>query len=185
MIAHIIRFEGGYANDKSDPGGATAYGVASYYNKEVAAKIRSGTFTIEDAFNVYRQRYWMKILDDMVEAKFSPIAFLILDSRVSGHKEVRQLLEYTFGRLGLSSSWLTGRLGSLKVLSPSGGRARILSHVLLDQKRFLYHVARSAANRSMNAQRKRGLPLKDYFRSFYRRSALRYNYAFQLFKEGL
>lgn len=179
-ILKIIEFEGGYANHVSDPGGATAYGIASRYNPDVAASIRAGTFTIEDAINVYQKKYWTKVEEKLNNSNYSAIAFLLFDARVSGHVEVTKIVEHTMKRLGLifDRRNLDGFINSV----PVSRRPLICYEVIVDQLTYQEQVARSAANRSMNAQLKMRLPIYDYYRSFLRRSKLRVGYASEIYE---
>lgn len=93
-ISAVIRFEGGYANDPSDPGGATAFGISSRYNPSASSRIRAGLFTRDDAVRIYRKKYWAGKPEFFV-SRYPVIAFLLFDASVSGHKEVTATLNYT------------------------------------------------------------------------------------------
>lgn len=55
-IAKLFELEGGYVNDKDDPGGETKYGISqkAYPNLDIKS------LTKQDAINIYRCDYWDK-----------------------------------------------------------------------------------------------------------------------------
>ena len=52
----ILKWEGGYVNDKDDPGGETKYGISKRAYPNVDIK----NLTIEDAKALYKRDYWDK-----------------------------------------------------------------------------------------------------------------------------
>lgn len=50
----ILAFEGGYSNDKNDPGGETKYGIS----KAAHPDLDIANLTIDQAKEIYRQEYW-------------------------------------------------------------------------------------------------------------------------------
>lgn len=61
-LAQLLEHEGGYSNDKNDPGGPTKYGITIIdYRLYIKAK---GTaedvkkLTVEQARDIYRRKYW-------------------------------------------------------------------------------------------------------------------------------
>lgn len=77
-IAFVLAEEGGYVNDRYDPGGQTKYGIskASYPNVDIY------NLTLEQAKNIYRKDYWEKsggAIDDI-----SPqVAIALMDTAVN------------------------------------------------------------------------------------------------------
>lgn len=59
-IAHVLSEEGGYVNNKKDPGGETKFGIS----KRSYPKIDIKNLTREQAVLIYRRDYWMKIRAD-------------------------------------------------------------------------------------------------------------------------
>ena len=53
---NLKEFEGGFSNDKDDPGGATRYGIAQKYHPEVDVR----SLTWEGAKAIYFRDYWIK-----------------------------------------------------------------------------------------------------------------------------
>ncbi len=63
-LKHVLRFEGGYSDHPSDPGGATKFGIThnvlSQYRGRPVSKEDVRNLTIEEASEIYRSRYWNK-----------------------------------------------------------------------------------------------------------------------------
>ena len=55
--ALIIAHEGGYVNDKDDPGGETQWGIS----KRAYPSLNIKTLTHADALGIYRRDYWDKL----------------------------------------------------------------------------------------------------------------------------
>ena len=73
----VLRFEGGYVNDKSDSGGETKYGIS----KKAYSGIDIKSLTLEDAKAIYKKFYWNKIKGN--EINNQKIAELIFDTAVN------------------------------------------------------------------------------------------------------
>jgi lysozyme family protein len=68
---YLLKHEGGYVNDKADPGGETRYGISkcSYPNLDIK------NLTLEQAKEIYFRDFWIKgkceqINDDNLAVKF-------------------------------------------------------------------------------------------------------------------
>ena len=53
----LMRLEGGYVNDKDDPGGETKFGISKRAYPDLDIK----SLTLEDAKAIYRRDYWVKL----------------------------------------------------------------------------------------------------------------------------
>jgi lysozyme family protein len=53
-IEFTLKWEGGYSNDPTDPGGETKYGIS----KRAHPNLDIANLTLEDAKNIYRTEYW-------------------------------------------------------------------------------------------------------------------------------
>lgn len=53
-LEFTLRWEGGYVNDKDDPGGETKWGISkrAHPDRDIA------NLTLEDAIEIYREKYW-------------------------------------------------------------------------------------------------------------------------------
>lgn len=73
-LKHILIYEGGYVNNKNDPGGATNFGITqrtydSYTHKDVR------DITPEEVSKIYEQGYWLAAKCDKIDS-FMPITAL-------------------------------------------------------------------------------------------------------------
>jgi len=67
-IRKTLGYEGGYCNDKGDPGGPTKYGITIHdvrlYVKSDATAADVKALTLGQAVDIYRQKYWAKVDGD-------------------------------------------------------------------------------------------------------------------------
>ena len=95
----LLRAEGGYVNDPSDPGGATYRGITltvfqSYYGKAMTAQnLRSMTY--DQTVHIYKAGYWNKVKGDDIRTQ--AVADIIFDFAVNSGvstavKKVQQVL---------------------------------------------------------------------------------------------
>ena len=73
----VLKFEGGYVNDKSDSGGETKYGIS----KKAFPNLDIKNLTLNEAKEIYKKVYWDRIKGD--EIKSQKIAELIFDTAVN------------------------------------------------------------------------------------------------------
>ena len=80
-----VGLEGGYSDDKNDPGGETRYGISKRYNPDVDIK----NLTLAQAKEIYLARYWIPAGCDAYPYPYDVILF---DSAVNpqnkGNKEI-------------------------------------------------------------------------------------------------
>lgn len=83
----VIGHEGGYSNDKRDPGGETKYGIS----KRAYPFLDIKNLTLEHAKEIYRQDYWNRLkLDQFPEC----VRFDLFDAAVnSGVKAAAKMLQ--------------------------------------------------------------------------------------------
>lgn len=85
-INHILKHEGGYVNDKADPGGETNFGIC----KRVYPSLDIRSLTKEQAIEIYRRDYWRSYMDMMPYT----IAAKLFDASVNmGHGQANKLLQ--------------------------------------------------------------------------------------------
>jgi lysozyme family protein len=93
-LAQIMRWEGGYVNHPSDPGGHTNLGItlATYRRvKPDATPADLKALTHKDAGVIYRDLYWLPARCDALPG---PLALMMFDCAVNqGVKRAHQLLE--------------------------------------------------------------------------------------------
>ena len=73
----VLKFEGGYVNDKSDSGGETKYGIS----KKAFPNVDIKNLTLKEAKEIYKEVYWDKIKAD--EIKSQKIAEIIFDTAIN------------------------------------------------------------------------------------------------------
>lgn len=87
-IAFVLEREGGYVNDKADPGGETKYGIS----KKAWPYVDIKNLTEEDAKVIYYQSYWISVADTLPW----PLNLCVFDCAVNqGTKKARQFLRET------------------------------------------------------------------------------------------
>lgn len=85
-ILEVLKHEGGYVNNPSDPGGETNFGIC----KRVYPKIDIKNMTAQDAIAIYRRDYWRPYYDKMpyrVAAKTFDLAVNM------GHSQAHRVLQ--------------------------------------------------------------------------------------------
>lgn len=89
-IKHILKHEGGYVNNPSDPGGETNYGIC----KRVYPNLDIKHLTLEEAIAIYRRDYWRFYYDRLPY----PVAAKVFDQAVNmGHKQAHKILQRALG----------------------------------------------------------------------------------------
>ena len=67
-LREVLRHEGGYSNHPADPGGATNMGIThktlAQWRGRSVSKTDVKDLSVEEAFAIYRARYWNTILGD-------------------------------------------------------------------------------------------------------------------------
>lgn len=99
-LAVVLRFEGGYSDDPSDPGGATNHGVTQRaYDafRDALHDPRRAVIAIEDGEvkAIYRADYWLRTHCDVAAA---PLDLALFDSAVnSGPTQAARWLQHALG----------------------------------------------------------------------------------------
>lgn len=98
ILYNIIGYEGGFSDISGDKGGKTMFGISSTNNPVVASKIATRTLTIDDALEIYRNKYvrWPMYQD----AKNFKMRYLATDVKVWGLlslRSVQRALNEMFG----------------------------------------------------------------------------------------
>ena len=68
----LMKLEGGYVNDKDDPGGETKYGISKRAYPDLDIK----NLTLEDAKAIYRRDFWVKLRCGDLPAGIDITAFI-------------------------------------------------------------------------------------------------------------
>lgn len=177
MIDKVFELEGNWSNDKSDPGGATMYGISSVHNPKYANKIKSKTLTKAEAQMIYRDNYWTPIYK--VDSLPLPIAWIIFDARIHGSLESIKDIQTWISKNINSSITVDGIYGkeTWENLPKSKQMLADLVSYLIERTGL---SARAAAVRTMAYQKKYGLPVADYTDGFTKRLTERYSFATDL-----
>lgn len=75
-FAKVVSVEGGYVNDRRDPGGETKYGISQRAYPNVDIK----NLTLDQAKAIYKENYWDRIRGDELP---DPLSHLVFDSAVN------------------------------------------------------------------------------------------------------
>lgn len=177
MIDKVFELEGNWSDDKSDPGGATMYGISSVHNPKYANKIKSKTLTKAEAQMIYRDNYWTPIYK--VDSLPLPIAWIIFDARIHGSLESIKDIQTWISKNINSSITIDGIYGkqTWENLPKSKQMLADLVSYLIERTGL---SARAAAVRTMESQKRLGLPVTDYTNGFTKRLTERYSFATDL-----
>jgi len=94
-IKTILEHEGGYVNDKSDPGGETNFGIS----KRSFPHLEIKKLTENDAKEIYRDNYWA--LGHYEGLEFQPIATKVFDLAVNmGLKAAHKIFQRAIRNVG-------------------------------------------------------------------------------------
>lgn len=75
-VAAVLKREGGYSNDPRDNGGETKYGIS----KRAYPQLNIASLTIDQAIEIYRRDYWLKIRGDDLPRS---VAWCVFDQAVN------------------------------------------------------------------------------------------------------
>ncbi len=78
-LDQVLKFEGGYSDHPSDPGGATKFGIThevlAQYRGQAVSKDDVRALTKAEAAEIYRSRYWLLAACDALPAGVDLAAF--------------------------------------------------------------------------------------------------------------
>jgi lysozyme family protein len=103
-ISFVLAWEGGYSDDKNDPGGETKFGIPKRNHPDLDIK----NLTVNQATQIYRDEYWFKCgCDDLPW----PMDLIVFDTSVNlGVSRALVLIQesadwrdYLLNRIGLYS----------------------------------------------------------------------------------
>jgi len=90
-ISFVLKWEGGYSNDKDDIGGETKFGISKRSYPDLDIK----NLTIEKAKEIYRKNYWNKLNCDKLPY---PMDLIVFDTGVNmGISTANELLKKSNG----------------------------------------------------------------------------------------
>ncbi len=97
----LIDHEGGYVNDRRDPGGETKFGIS----KRAYPDIDIAGLTLEDAKAIYKRDYWQRARCDELPAA---VAFQVFDTAVNSG--IGQSIRFLQRAVGVADDGLVGQL---------------------------------------------------------------------------
>ena len=100
----ILKHEGGYSNDKDDPGGETRYGISKRAYPDVNIK----TLTEDSAKNIYRKDYWNKAKVDKIPESLRLIYFDMVVNM--GRSRAGKILQEAISAKGVPTA-VDGKVG--------------------------------------------------------------------------
>lgn len=107
-----IKNEGGFSNDKDDPGGATQYGITEKTLREYDPSLNIRQISLNTAKHIYKTNYWIKAHCDEISNLNSTLALLIFDSSVNiGVNTASKLLQKTINTLYYDKLTVDGLIG--------------------------------------------------------------------------
>lgn len=83
MLNELLQAEGGYSNDPVDPGGETNHGVTIAVARAFGYHGDMRAMSVEQAKEIYRQRYWIAPRFDAVGQQSDSIAAELFDTGVN------------------------------------------------------------------------------------------------------
>lgn len=123
----ILQAEGGYSDDRRDPGGETKFGIS----KRAYPKLDIATLTLDDARRIYRADFWMPLRCEEMRPEW---ALALFDAGVlHGNAQAVRLLQLG---LGVPMDGIIGpeTLDAVK-------RANLEAHLTAFLSWRVYHVA--------------------------------------------
>jgi lysozyme family protein len=113
-IPFVLRHEGGLANDKSDAGGITKYGISYRYLRGLQAGVTPSTIrnlTLQQAKNIYHKEWWNKFHFGSLNNQ--AIATKAFDFAVNmGEKPAIKSLQIAYNKQEGTSIAVNGKLDS-------------------------------------------------------------------------
>ncbi len=126
----VFRWEGGYVNHPSDPGGETNFGIA----KRSHPGVDIANLTEEGAKDIYRSDYWNKVKGDDLPA---PVALAVMDYAVnSGVSRSSKTLQKVVGA-GQDGAIGPGTLGKLAEAIAAKGEKNVAQDIVMSRADFL------------------------------------------------
>ena len=143
---HIIKFEGGYVNHPSDPGGETNYGISKRFIQANGLKIKSiKDMTLQQAKEIYQVYFWQPIKAEYITDDATQL--FLFDTAVNcGAPRAIDFLQ-----IAINSFYpiaIDGKIGKETITTCNKiteGKDKVLFHELLIANRIGYyeHIIRN------------------------------------------
>jgi lysozyme family protein len=79
----VLKYEGGYSNDKDDAGGPTNFGITEETARSAGFIGDMQNITIDQAKSIYRANYWDKLKLDEIAIVSQPLSAELFESAVN------------------------------------------------------------------------------------------------------
>lgn len=133
-FADVLKHEGGYVEDPSDPGGATRYGISqrSYPDLDIRH------LTLDMAKEIYRNDYWLKLKCDEIENQ--GVAAELFDFGVNaGHRQAVKTAQEAVTLLWKDIK-VDGKIGSQTLQALNGYKHPDRLVVAMKSLRAMYYI---------------------------------------------
>lgn len=129
-LSKVLRWEGGFVDDKDDPGGRTNKGITqTTYNAYYIGDVKD--ITDVQVATIYKTGYWNKIKGDAIKSQ--SVAELLFDFAVnSGVKTASTKIQ---ALVGVEQD---GKIGNITVSAINSKDARMLFNELFDVRAAYY-----------------------------------------------
>ena len=126
----VLRWEGGYVNHPSDPGGETNYGIS----KRAHPDVDIANLTEGGAKDIYRAEYWDKVRGDDLPDE---IAVVVMDYAVNSGVDCASRALQTLVHAKADGQIGDNTLAQVKVASDLLGSKRVAKKLVMQRSDFL------------------------------------------------
>lgn len=121
-LQFTLKWEGGYVNDRRDPGGETKYGIS----KRAFPHMNIRTLTIDEAKEIYRAKYWGPINGNRL-----PLAIGMATFDFAVNSGVRRASKYLQWVLGVTQD---GKIGNITVEAAKRANSHDVAESLIQRR---------------------------------------------------
>jgi len=126
----VFKWEGGYSNHPSDPGGETNFGIAKRSHPDVDIK----NLTEEGAKEIYRKAYWDKIKgDDLPEE----VAVALMDYAVNSGVDRAAKAIQRLVHVGVDGQIGPNTISAVQTAATLLGNKRVAQNIVMERSDFL------------------------------------------------
>jgi len=126
----VLRWEGGYVNHPSDPGGETNFGIS----KKAHPDVDIANLTEGGAKDIYRAEYWDKVRGDDLPDE---IAIAIMDYAVNSGVDRASRALQTIVHAGVDGQVGDNTVAQVKIAAEALGSKRVAKKIVMQRSDFL------------------------------------------------
>ncbi len=126
-LTTLLKYEGGFSDHATDPGGKTRFGITEAVAREVGYRGDMRDLPIDLAKRIYKERYWDEVrADELPEA----VRYAVFDAAVNSG--VRQAIRWLQRAVGVRDDGVIGpiTLSAVRATNPQALLRRFLSQRL-------------------------------------------------------